>query len=161
MKFIFTIFLLLAYNCAVFADTIEGLVVSVADGDTITILDDTNTQHKIRLAGIDAPEKKQAFGNVSKRALSDLVYKKQVNVEFTKRDRYQRIIGKVLADDQDVNLEMLKVGLAWHYVKYQKEQTFEDRIEYAQAEKDSRLLRRGLWLDEAQTAPWDFRKSKK
>ena len=153
MKFIFTIFLLLAYNCAVFADTIEGLVVSVADGDTITILDDTNTQHKIRLAGIDAPEKKQAFGNVSKKELSDLVYKKQVTVEFYKKDRYQRLVGKVLINDQDVNLEMVNIGLAWHYAKYQNEQSFEDRIEYAQAEADSRLLRRGLWLDKAQTAP--------
>jgi endonuclease YncB( thermonuclease family) len=161
MKFISTILLLLFCNSIVFAETISGLVVGVADGDTITVLDGTNTQHKIRLMGIDAPEKKQAFGNVAKKALSDLVYKKQVTIDYNKTDRYQRLIGKVILNNVDVNLVMVTQGLAWHYVKYQNEQTLEDRGLYAQAELDSRLLKRGLWLDKEQIAPWDFRKLSK
>jgi endonuclease YncB( thermonuclease family) len=143
------------------ASTLAGTVVGVADGDTITVLDGTNTQHKIRLMGIDAPEKKQAFGNVAKKALSDLVYKKQVTIDYNKTDRYQRLIGKVILNNADINLEMVSQGLAWHYVKYQNEQTLEDRGLYAQAELDSRLLKRGLWLDKEQIAPWDFRKLSK
>jgi endonuclease YncB( thermonuclease family) len=161
MKFISTIFLLLFCNSLVFAETISGLVVGVADGDTITVLDDTNTQYKIRLMGIDAPEKKQAFGNVAKKTLSDFVYKKEVTVEYNKTDRYQRLIGKVMIDNIDVNLVMVSQGLAWHYVKYQNEQTLEDRTLYAQAELDSRLLKRGLWFDKEQVAPWEFRKLSK
>lgn len=161
MKFITYVFLLLLNFSPVYADTLTGLVVGVADGDTISVLDNTNTQHKIRLMGIDAPEKRQAFGNVSKNALSDLVYKKQIIVEYNKTDRYQRLIGKVLINDRDINLEMVNLGLAWHFVKYQKEQTPDDRVLYSQAEKDSRLLRRGLWINKEPIAPWDFRKQKK
>lgn len=152
--------LLLLTHLSTHAATLTGLVVGVTDGDTITILDDTNTQHKIRLMGIDAPEKKQAFGNVAKKALSDFVYKKEVIVEYNKIDRYQRLIGKVLVNNVDVNLVMVSQGLAWHYVKYQNEQSVEDRALYAQAELDSRLLKRGLWLDKEQVAPWDFRKTR-
>lgn len=142
------------------AATLTGLVVGITDGDTITVLDDTNTQHKIRLMGIDAPEKKQAFGNVAKKALTDFVYKKEVTVEYNKTDRYQRLIGKVIVNNVDVNLVLVSQGLAWHYVKYQNEQSIKDRALYAQAELDSRLLKRGLWLDKEQVAPWDFRKIK-
>lgn len=111
MKLILTLFLLICSNLAC-AATFTGTVVGVADGDTITVLDDTNTQHKIRLMGIDAPEKKQAFGNVSKKALSDLVYKQQVTIDYNKSDRYQRLIGKVILNNVDVNLVMVNHGLA-------------------------------------------------
>ncbi len=110
--------------------------------------------------GIDAPEKKQAFGNVSKKALSDLVYKQQVTIDYNKSDRYQRLIGKVILNNFDVNLVMVSQGLAWHYVKYQNEQTLEDRVLYSKAELDARLLNRGLWFDKEQVAPWDFRRTK-
>lgn len=78
------------------ADTIVGRVVGVADGDTITVLDAEKVQHKVRVAGIDAPEKKQAFGQRSKASMSDLVFGKDVTVLTSKRDRYGRIIGKVM-----------------------------------------------------------------
>ena len=113
---------LMVTHCFAQADTLTGRVVRVTDGDTIVILDSANTQHKIRLTGIDAPERKQAFGTKSKEHLSDLVAGKFVFVEYAKRDRYQRILGKVLLSDQDMNLEQIKAGLAWHYKKYQKEQ---------------------------------------
>ncbi len=96
-------FLLLAAPRA-FADTLTGKVVKVADGDSITVLDSTNTQHRIRLQGIDAPERKQAFGNASRKHLAILVTGKTVTVQWNKRDRYRRIVGFVIVDGQDVNL---------------------------------------------------------
>ena len=77
------------------ADQLLGRVVGVADGDTLTILSAQRQQHRVRLSGIDAPEKRQAFGQVSKQHLSDLVYEKTVTVDFHKHDRYKRIVGKV------------------------------------------------------------------
>ena len=88
-------------HSASFARTIEGKVTKVADGDTITVLDSDNEQHRVRLAGIDAPEKKQPFGNASKKRLSELVGGKEVRVEFEKYDRYGRIVGKVLVTPPD------------------------------------------------------------
>jgi endonuclease YncB( thermonuclease family) len=108
--------LLLATACSLtlsaVADTLEGRIVSIADGDTVTILDAANKQTKIRLMGIDAPEKAQAFGTRSKQALSDLVFNKQVTVEFNKQDKYGRTIGKILVDGLDANLEQVKAGMA-------------------------------------------------
>ncbi len=79
-------------------------------------------QHKIRLAGIDAPERKQAYGLASRKHLASIVAGKQVTVEYQKRDRYRRIVGKVLLDGIDACLEQVKAGFAWHYKKYQHEQ---------------------------------------
>ncbi len=105
-------FLLVAAPIA-FADTLTGKVVKVTDGDSITVLDSTNTQHRIRLQGIDAPERKQAFGNASRKHLASLVAGKTVTVKWDKRDRYGRIVGFVLVDGHDVNLEQVKTGMAW------------------------------------------------
>ena len=93
--------------CLVFqvqADTLLGKVINVPDGDTITILDDTHTQHKIRLAGIDAPESKQAFGQVSMQSMVEQVAGQAVAVEWSKSDKYGRKVGKVMLDGQDINL---------------------------------------------------------
>ena len=90
------------------AATITGMVVSVADGDTITVLDTSQTQHKIRLGGIDAPEKAQPYGKQSKQSLSDMVFGKTVTVDTGKTDRYGREVGKILVDGMDANLEQLK-----------------------------------------------------
>ena len=87
--------LLLVFSGLIHAEVLVGQVVGVSDGDTITLLDRNNTRHKIRLSGIDAPEKAQPFGQASKKSLSDLVYYKQVLVSWQKKDRYQRIIGKI------------------------------------------------------------------
>jgi len=136
---------------------IEGKVVKVADGDTITVLDKDNKQHRIRFQGIDAPESKQAFGQVSKENLSKMVFGKQVTVLYSKMDKYRRVVGKVLVDGKDVNIEQLKAGLAWHYKKYQDEQPAEDRVSYARAEEDARAAKRGLWQDPNPINPSDFR----
>ena len=136
---------------------IEGKVVRVADGDTITVLDKDNKQHRIRFQGIDAPESKQAFGQVSKENLSKMVFGKQVTVLYSKMDKYRRVVGKVLIDGKDVNIEQVKAGLAWHYKKYQEEQPQEDRVSYARAEEDARAAKRGLWQDPNPINPSDFR----
>ena len=152
---------ILALPALVSADIISGRVVGVADGDTITVLDNTNAQHKIRLAGIDAPEKKQPFGNVSKKSLSDMVYGRYVDVDWQKQDQYGRVVGKVLVNGADVNLEQVHRGMAWFYRKYQNELVVEDRLAYHQAEEYAQNNAVGLWLDAEVIAPWDFRKRKK
>jgi endonuclease YncB( thermonuclease family) len=153
-----TFFLLLTINLQ--AATLQGKVVSVADGDTITVLDGNKTQHKIRLQGIDAPEKAQAFGQKSKQSLHQLVHSKMVTVEFEKKDKYGRTVGKVLLNGTDVCLEQIKLGMAWHYKQYQSEQSKEDRDNYAQAELTARTQAVGLWNDKSPTPPWEFRRQR-
>lgn len=143
------------------AALLEGRVVGVADGDTITILDNTNTQYKIRLAGIDAPERKQAFGQASKKSLSDLVYDKKVTVDWNKQDRYGRTVGKVWVNGFDANLKQVKSGFAWFYKKYQNEQPLQDRLDYLHAQESAKASKTGLWVDKEPIAPWDFRKSRR
>jgi len=152
--------MLLALACTANAETITGLVVGVSDGDTITVLDANKVQHKIRLAGIDAPEKKQAFGNRSKESLSALAFDKTVNVETDKQDRYGRQVGKVLVNGQDVNLVQVERGMAWFYRQYQREQSPNDRRLYEAAEDAARADKRGLWRDADPMPPWEFRHNK-
>lgn len=161
MKIIITLFLFSLFSTATLAETIVGRVVGVADGDTITVLDSTNTQFKIRLSGIDAPEKKQAFGNVSKKSLSDLVYDKEVHVEWHKQDLYGRVVGKVLINGLDANLEQIKRGMSWFYKKYQNELVLDDRLAYLHAQESAETNKVGLWIDKEPIAPWDFRKQRK
>jgi endonuclease YncB( thermonuclease family) len=160
LRLLLSIITLLIVN-PTFAETLQGRVVGIADGDTVTVLDSANTQYKIRLMGIDAPEKKQAYGNRSKVALSDLMFNKQVSVEYTKQDKYGRTLGKITVDGIDANLEQVKTGMAWHYKKYQNEQSVDDRLIYAQAEEQARSARLGLWQDTEPTAPWVWRKQQK
>jgi len=143
------------------AATLQGKVVHVADGDTITVLDTNNTQHKIRLQGIDAPEKAQAFGQKSKQSLHRLVYSKQVTIEFQKKDKYGRTVGKLVLNGLDVCLEQIKLGMAWHYKQYESEQSKEDREIYEQAELSARANAIGLWKDKQPMPPWEYRKQQK
>lgn len=145
-------------SCAV---TLTGRVVGVSDGDTLTLLDSQNQQHKIRLSGIDAPESGQAFGANSKKALSDCAFGKEVVVETDKQDRYSRSIGRVVSGGVDCNLRQVSLGFAWHYVKYAKERPFEESAAYSKADAEARVSKRGLWVDPNAVAPWDYRKDKK
>lgn len=149
---------LLAMFITAHAETLHGRVVGVADGDTVTVLDSRNEQYKIRLMGIDAPEKKQAFGNRSKQALSALVFNREVSVEYRKKDRYGRLVGKIVVNGVDANLEQVRAGMAWHYKQYQREQSADDRIAYAAVEEQARTARRGLWRDNDPMPPWEYRK---
>jgi len=153
----------------VFAETISGIVVGIADGDTLTILDSERRQHKIRLAGIDAPEKTQPFGQKSKASLSAMVFNREVKVIGDKKDRYGRTVGKVMAADpncnvpacpkiHDVNLMQVMSGMAWWYRQYAKEQSPQDRENYEVAEFNAKVRRVGLWADKNPVPPWEWRR---
>lgn len=151
---------LLGFTTFAYSAVLQGEVVGLADGDTITVLDARHKQHKVRLAGIDAPEKRQPFGSRSTESLSAMSFRRQVMVEWTKTDRYGRIIGKVAIGGVDICLEQVKQGMAWHYKTYEREQRPEDREAYAAAEAQARRNRVGLWRDSSPVPPWDFRKVK-
>ena len=157
MKTLLTLLIIL-FSLSTNAKELIGQVIKVVDGDTITILDTNKEQFKIRLSGIDAPEKRQAFGHVSKQSLSELVAGKVVLVDYNKRDQYGRVIGKVLLENNDINLEQIKRGLAWHYKQYEREQDVEDRSLYAQEEYLAQKGRIGLWKDKNPIPPWEYRK---
>ena len=130
---------------------IKGKVVGVHDGDTLTLLTSEKVQVKVRLEGIDAPELKQAFGNVSKQSLSDLVFGKLVKLEVAGKDRYKRTLGHVFVGETWVNHAQVEKGFAWHYKKYSKDPRL------SEAEKQSREDRRGLWKDAKPVPPWEWR----
>jgi len=140
------------------AATLHGRVVSIADGDTITVLDAQHVQHKIRLQGIDAPESRQSFGQPSKRNLSTLVAGRDVTVEYFKFDRYGRAVGKITVGGVDANLEQVRAGLAWVYTDYEDELTPSDRSLYHAAERQARSLHVGLWAESNPMPPWVFRR---
>lgn len=137
---------------------IEGRVVGVSDGDTITILDAGNRQHRIRLKGIDAPERGQAFGTASRRALAVPVSGRLVRVRIDSTDRFGRLLGVVFLGGRDVNLEMVRSGMAWHDKRFQRDQSLQERRTYAAAEDEARASRRGLWRDAQPVPPWEFRR---
>ncbi len=158
-KIIYLVLLLICFGFKnAFAEVLIGKVVSVSDEDTITLLDEAKVQYKIRLVGIDAPEKTQSFGQASKRNLSDLIFGKEVHVEWFKKDRYQRTLGKVILNGQDICLEQVRRGMAWHYKKYQREQSLEDQRVYSEAEVKARASRLGLWIDSDPIEPSAFRR---
>ena len=133
-----------------------GQVVKIADGDTFTLLVNGHDQIKVRLDGIDCPEKGQAFGNKAKEYLSSMIWGEIVTVKVSKYDRYGRAIGTVsTAKFGNVNLEMIKGGMAWQYREYNNDPT------YKAAEDNARLQRKGLWQDPNPIYPQDFRKAKR
>lgn len=140
---------------------LRGRVVSVSDGDTVTLLDSENKQHRVRCQGIDAPEKAQDFGEAAKKRLSGMAFDREAAVSYDKLDRYGRVVGKITVGGQDVCGEMVFSGLAWHYKQYEGEQSAADRKAYAEAEGRARSLRLGLWADPSPTPPWDFRRSRR
>ncbi len=136
---------------------IEGRIVGVHDGDTITLLDAENRQHKIRLDGIDAPELGQPFGRASKQHLAELLANREAVAECSKIDRYRREVCRVLVGGADAGLEQVRAGLAWYFMRYAKELPPDRRQQYADMEAQARLERRGLWADAEPVAPWDWR----
>lgn len=143
------------------AESLRGVVVRVKDGDTVVVLDGNKRQHDVRLSGIDAPEKRQAFGERSRQSLAELVHRKDVVVEWHKVDRWRRVIGKVTVSGRDANLEQVERGLAWHYKAYAAEQSDGDRVMYARAEARARERHLGLWRDAHPAPPWEWRHSRR
>lgn len=136
------------------AGELQGRVVAVVDGDTLTILDVDRQQHRIRLAEIDAPEKAQPFGQRSKRALAELCFGRDAVIEDKGRDRYGRTIGRVSCEGIDANAEQVRRGMAWVYDRYVTDQSL-----YA-IQTEARTARRGLWADSAPVPPWEWRHPK-
>jgi endonuclease YncB( thermonuclease family) len=142
-----------------FSEILTGIVMSVHDGDTITLQSESSIK-KIRLAGIDAPEIKQPHGIESRDALRQEIMARTVTIDTNKKDKYGRSVGKVLLNNEDINLKQVRRGLAWVYTDYIKELSAEDRELYKSAEKAANDEHIGLWQDEQPVAPWKYRKFK-
>ena len=155
------VMLLAGFVCDATAATLAGRVVGVSDGDTVTVLTAENRQFKIRLSGIDAPEKKQPFGTHAKETLARQLFGQAVVVEWSKTDRYGRIVGKIEVDGVDANLEQVREGSAWVYTQYLRELPVGDRKLYLEAERLAKAERRGLWRDEQQEPPWQWRRERR
>jgi len=149
------LFLLLLFSSHAFAEEIIGRVVGVTDGDTLTVLVNGHDQVKVRLAEIDAPEKSQPFGQRSKQSLSDMCFHKNAVLQTTDIDRYGRTVAKVYCSGVDANAEQIRVGMAWAYRKYLHDQSL------LGLENEARAAKRGLWVDNDQMPPWEFRKLKR
>lgn len=142
--------LLLFLQIAAFPQT--GKVIGVLDGDTIDMLID-GRPYRIRLEGIDAPEKRQAYGQRSRQHLSDMIYGKQVKLSSSGSDRYGRTLGHIYtADGVWVNREMIVAGYAWHYKQYSSD------FRLSVAEDAARNSKAGLWNDKNPVPPWDYRR---
>jgi endonuclease YncB( thermonuclease family) len=152
------ILLLAAINLAEAGETLRGRIIAVLDGDTVTLLDESRSQHRIRLAQIDAPEighgnsdPGQPFGKASKQSLSELVHGREVRADCETKDKYGRQVCAIWIDQTDVNLEQVRRGMAWVYRKYAHDPA------YYRAEDEAKGMRRGLWSDPAPVPPWEWR----
>ncbi len=152
MKTIFSLLIFLS-AFSLFAD-FGGKVVGVSDGDTITVLTAEKREVKVRLFGVDCPEKSQDFGSKAKGFTSAMVFGRQVEVKEKDTDRYGRVVGVVLCEGKNLNLELVKAGLAWHYKQYSKSK------ELAKAEQEARDGKAGLWSQQNPQPPWEFRHKK-
>lgn len=149
------LFLCLLFTVAAVAQ-ITGKVVGIADGDSFTLLTSDNKQLKIRLHGIDCPEKKAPFGQQAKTFTSDLIFGKYVTIKQTAKDRYRRTVAIVyLPDGRILNEELLKAGMAWHYRQHDK------NPRWSKMEQQARIAKRGLWQAPHPEPPWEYRKQNK
>lgn len=150
---IFILFALIPFG--LYSQTFNVKVIGISDGDTFTGLNRDSLQLKFRIYGIDAPEKKQAFGTKSREHLASLIFGQNVTVHINDQDGWGRYIATVSIDDgRDVGKEMIKAGLAWHYKQYDNSE------EYAQTEQIAKDSKSGLWSDPNAVPPWQFRKKK-
>ncbi|MFM8893699.1 MAG: thermonuclease family protein [Planctomycetia bacterium] len=130
-------------------------IVNVHDGDTVTALDEANTQHRIRLEGIDAPELGQPFGRVARDRLADLAKGKTATIHGHGQDRYGRLLASVEIEREDMGRQLVAEGLAWHYARFSKDASL------AAAERDARAAGKGLWGDREPVPPWEWRASER
>lgn len=146
----------LGLQVAVAAELV-GRVVAITDGDTLTILDAGRRQHKLRIAGIDAPEKRQPWSERSRQHLASLAFGKSALADCYKKS-YKRQVCRVYVAGADVGLAQVSAGLAWWYRKYAIEQTPEDRGRYEAAEQQARSRRLALWVEPRPVPPWEWRR---
>lgn len=149
------VFLLILISNFIYSQTYIAKVIGVKDGDTIEILFEKRPQ-VVRLAHVDTPEKKQPFGTKAKQFVSDFCFGKTVKIVIAgKPDRYKRWIAEVFYNNQNLNKELVRNGLAWHFKKYS------NNPNYAELENIARAKKVGLWQDKSPIAPWEWRKPKK
>jgi len=134
---------------------VTAKVVGVVDGDTIDVLLPGNIQQRLRLNGIDTPERGQPFGNNAKQYLSELIMGKQIEYEPLDTDRYDRVIAETYVSGNRIGLLLVQTGLAWHYEKYSDDESLRA------AQFKAQELKLGLWSDNRFVAPWDWRKLSK
>ncbi|MEP4485200.1 MAG: thermonuclease family protein [Halioglobus sp.] len=132
---------------------LNGRVVRIADGDTLSLLDANNDQHKIRLFGIDAPERDQPYGKASGRALSKLVADRIVGIQEKDIDNYGRVVGVVYLDGVNINARMVEMGYAWRFGRYAGYDA-----DLASIEEQAISEKRGLWQDKSPEPPWEWRR---
>ena len=152
MKLKLLISFLLFFTIYINAAELNGKVIHISDGDTIHVLTNDKKKYKIRLNGIDAPESSQDYGNKSKENLKRYIYNKDVTVIYKSKDKYNRLLGTVYLNKQDINLQQIKDGYAWVYKKYNNDSN------YLIAEKHARSSKKGLWAGINPLEPWVFRK---
>lgn len=145
------LFITVLLSALLSTDIFNGIVIGISDGDTIIVLQEDKSEIKIRLEGIDCPEKKQAYGDKAKDATASLCFKKNVRIEKTGVDRYGRTLAFVYVGDICINKELIRQGMAWHYKKYNSDP------ELAKCEEEARKNKVGLWKQDNPQAPWDFR----
>jgi len=129
-----------------------GTVIKIIDGDTFDLLTKNKNTIRVRMNGIDCPERKQDFYKVAKDALAEYIFNKEVRLVTTGWDRNKRTIALVYCDEENINLAMIKNGYAWHYKKYSADSSF------AKAEKQARIGKKGLWKMNNPLPPWKFRR---
>lgn len=132
----------------------------VIDGDTLNIYDENNQKTRVRLTGIDAPESNQSKGIDSLNQLKNCLNPDHIQINWATKDRYDRLLAKVISDGKDCNLKQIEAGMAWHYKYFEKDQPELDRAEYGQAEINAKKNAVGLWSESCPTPPWDWRKNK-
>jgi endonuclease YncB( thermonuclease family) len=144
---------------AVVGVMLAGRVTAIADGDSFVLTDARSRSHRVRIGGIDAPERGQPFSQASKSSLSAMIFKREVVVTTGKVDQYGRVVGTVLAGGHDVGLEQLRSGMAWFYTYYGNEMNSRDRAAFLEAERGAKSARRGLWADARAVPPWRWRRA--
>ncbi|MGZ8994150.1 MAG: thermonuclease family protein [Burkholderiaceae bacterium] len=159
MRVLFAMLVALASPLAALSAERYGTVVGISDGDTLTLLDANKTQYRIRLDGIDAPERTQPHGQRARQSLAALAHGRTARADCPKVDRYGRAVCRVVIDGVDVGLEQIRRGYAWHYVKYAHEQRAAERASYASAESEARSANAGLWSFSDPVPPWDYRRA--
>lgn len=135
----------------------SGLVVAVKDGDTLIVREAGREPHRVRLAGIDAPETRQPGGTEARESLAALTLGRLVYVDTHKTDLYGRDVGKLMLDGYDLGFHQVRLGYAWHYKAYEREQSAVDRTAYGEAESQARAAGLGLWAAPDPMPPWKFR----
>jgi endonuclease YncB( thermonuclease family) len=157
---IFSCIILLLFSAPLFSQEIyKGQVISVQDGDTITVRTEDFEQMRVRFYGIDAPEKDQPYGPQAKEYLSGLLYGESVELEVLDVDRYSRYVCLVKLGGKLVNVMLAENGYAWTYEAYCKNESVCNQIRDAEERASEASL--GLWGDPEATPPWDHRKSKR